>query len=675
MLGSVIDLNDGVSFTLASPAGLEIDAPPRSLLLAGNIRTQGEIATRAIVRQNRTVTARLIVGPASSSAALIAAIRNLLLWLAAPPQLSITLQHQPFKASTPLYLDVVGASHNLPADEGQWLRGQFEPLTISFITRPGLRDARVTLQNLVANAGLEQPSTGGFTAFTDTFANTNFYATQAGSNPTAGSVNNTYPDVVMADALLRYYRMSEASGATAYDVSGTGRHATYVGAPTLGAASGISGDAADKAVTFNGTSQYATVPLGAGSNALPTGNGNWSVECWFKIAANPTTNPRLLCQFGDRGITRAAPGIVMNTSGGIFATTQAGDTAATSAVSLNVWHHAVATWDGTTLRIYLDGVAGPTATPGALSIGTHGAAFGAAEDHAAANDFPGILDEVAFYSATLNSTRVTAHWNAGNVGTGMGTMTNALTIPASTRVSFGSPAWASLNTWQARFRFTSGGTYRFYLHFTDASNYLRCSVTATALTLEHTIGGSTTTLATVTISLASNVWYWLRLTQFPAAPNEVADVQAVIRTDGNTAGTVGASIFTAGPIPTQDAITALSGRPQIEASGASLILGGPYASVHTVSLFGPGGWQFDASSGTPVASAAWERQGQNTSNTYPSGPVSSFGAGRIDAPPTGAWDVLNHGYNGGTVALRERGPSPVQSRSRWQTACTSRATG
>jgi hypothetical protein len=41
LLGSVIDLNDGTTFTLASPDGLELSAPPRSLLLAGNIRTQG----------------------------------------------------------------------------------------------------------------------------------------------------------------------------------------------------------------------------------------------------------------------------------------------------------------------------------------------------------------------------------------------------------------------------------------------------------------------------------------------------------------------------------------------------------------------------------------------------------------------------------------------------------
>lgn len=84
----------------------------------------------------------------------------------------------------------------------------------------------------------------------------------------------------------------------------------------------------------------------------------------------------------------------MNSSGQIYASTFGGDTGTTSAVSLNVWHPAVASWDGTTIRIFLDGTAGPTATPGSLSIGTHGAAFGAAEN--AANFFPGALDEVTF---------------------------------------------------------------------------------------------------------------------------------------------------------------------------------------------------------------------------------------------------------------------------------------
>ncbi|HEY7341182.1 MAG TPA: hypothetical protein VH591_09895 [Ktedonobacterales bacterium] len=417
LLGSVIDLNDGVSFTLASPAGLELSAPPRSLLLAGNIRTQGEIATRAIVRHNRTVTARLIVGPAASSAALIAAIRNLLLWLAAPPQLPITLQYQPFNASTPLYLDVVGASHNLPADEGQWLRGQFEPLTISFITRPGLRDARVTLQNLVANAGFEQPTGGpAVTVFNDSFATANAYASQAGSAPT--------------------------------------------------------------------------------------------------VAAN------------------------------------------------------------------------------------------------------------------------------------------VLTIPSGARVSFGSPIWGSVALWQVRWQWVSGLTAIFYLHYVDNNNWLRVSIGNGALTLAHKVAGVTSTLGSSAPALTTTNFYWLQITQFPSAPFEVADVQVALFNDA--AGSIGGAVASGavGPAPTADSNVAMSGQPQMEASGAALKLGGAFANVHTVSLFGPGGWVFASIGGTGTASGAWEQQTLGgapfPTTSYPGGPVSSFGAARLDAPPAGTWDDNWRLYTGGT---------------------------
>src|SRR6185437_15590671 len=133
---------------------------------------------------------------------------------------------------------------------------------------------------------------------------------------------------------------------------------------------------------------------------------------------------------------------------------------------------------------------------------------------------------------------------------------------------------SAINTWQTRFRYTAGGDYRWYLHYTDANNWLRARLTSSALLLEHTIAGVTTTLATATVLPANNAWYWLRITQFPAPAGggsaDPACVQAVLLND--VAGVVGAVVTTAGPVGTQDAVTALSGRPQLEASGASLIL-------------------------------------------------------------------------------------------------------
>jgi hypothetical protein len=53
LLGAVLDLNDGQTYTLLSPQGLNLSAPTRTLVSAGNIRTQGQTITRAINRHNR----------------------------------------------------------------------------------------------------------------------------------------------------------------------------------------------------------------------------------------------------------------------------------------------------------------------------------------------------------------------------------------------------------------------------------------------------------------------------------------------------------------------------------------------------------------------------------------------------------------------------------------------
>jgi len=138
-LGPILDLNDGAAFALAFPGGVELPPPPRTILTAGNVRTQGERATRAVYRHNRRVVVRLLAGPMSTYSDLAINIRTLVSWLAAPPAIPFTIQYQPTGASAPVYLDVVGAAHDIPADEDEWLRLQLEPVTLVFLARPGLR--------------------------------------------------------------------------------------------------------------------------------------------------------------------------------------------------------------------------------------------------------------------------------------------------------------------------------------------------------------------------------------------------------------------------------------------------------------------------------------------------------------------------------------------------------
>ena len=63
VLGGPLDLNDGQTFALVSPEGLELPAPTRTVLPAGNIRTRGERVSRAIYARNREARATVILGP------------------------------------------------------------------------------------------------------------------------------------------------------------------------------------------------------------------------------------------------------------------------------------------------------------------------------------------------------------------------------------------------------------------------------------------------------------------------------------------------------------------------------------------------------------------------------------------------------------------------------------
>lgn len=650
---SKLDLNDGATFFILN-GSLQLPQPPKVAVSSFNVRTPGEQVVRYQYK-NRHIKVSLTIRGASTSA-LLGSVRSLLAAVEQPPY---TIRMSLPGATAYTYADVRYVTHNIPADPLRILQKAIVKVEIDFTCAPFFRGDRLTLQNLVVNPGFEGPIGGSqapaVVAFQDTFANVNAYAVQAGGAPTTGPAK-TYVDIVLGDAPLLFWPMSEASTPTpAYDIAGQGKSATAGGSgTTIGAAGGISGDTST-AWSFNG-SGYATFPA-ATTTALPTGNGAWTIEAWVKFAANPGALA-VVASFGAQATGHGGPQIYINTSGQPAASNDVGPDAVGTALSLNTWHHVAATWDGTNMRVWQDGTNSASTTPGAAAIPnppTYGTIAGSAAA-APAMLFTGSVQMVAIYGTALSAAQITAHYNAGHTGA-TGTVANAMSIPSAGRAAFGSPAWGPMQTWQTRFRWVTGLTASFYLHYTDANNHLRCDVASgtNALKLVHTVAGAATTVAQASPTLIHEGWYWLQVTQFPTVPGNPPYLTATLSYDSG--GAVGAQIAQIAGAAS-DAVTAEVGRPQLATSGAALAMGGLASGAgHQVSLFGPGGWTFNGTGAAGPCSGAWDgasslagTSANGAGNTYPSGPVTSFGCARIDLAPAGAVDAKWRLYTGGAPA-------------------------
>lgn len=665
--GAIIDLNDGVNWSLADDdagfgTGLDWGHVKPTLYTTKNPRTVGERVTRRQYDTNRTLKVKLVLGQFASYTAFQTALDNLAKTLEGiSPSQPAALEIRPVQSSTSVYADCTSAW--LEKDdyrETLWNQLISTGIEVNFFcSSPFLRGARQTLSNLAVNPGFEAPIGGSqapaVVAFQDTFANVNAYAVQAGGAPTV-SPAKTYVDIVLGDAPLLFWPMSEASTPTpAYDIAGQGKSATAGGSgTTIGAAGGISGDTST-AWSFNG-SGYATFPA-ATTTGLPTGNGAWTIEAWVKFAANPGALA-VVASFGAQATGHGGPQIYINTSGQPAATNDVGPDAVGTALSLNVWHHVVGTWDGTNMRVWQDGTNSASTTPGAATIPnppTYGTIAGSA---AAAPTmlFTGSVQMVAIYGTALSAAQITAHYNAGHTGA-TGTVANAMSLPAAGRAAFGSPAWGAMQTWQTRFRWVSGLTATFYLHYTDANNNLAVSVASgtNGLQIVHTVSGVAHAQQQATVTLTHEAWYWLQVTQFPTVPGNPPYLTATLSYDSG--GAVGAQIAQLAAAA-YDAVTAEVGRPQLAAAGAALAVGGVASGAgNQVALFGPGGWLFQGNGAAGLCSGAWDGGNQQvgtssngSANTYPNGPVTSFGAARIDLPPAGAVDAKWRLYTGGAPA-------------------------
>ncbi|HEX5415421.1 MAG TPA: N,N-dimethylformamidase beta subunit family domain-containing protein, partial [Chloroflexota bacterium] len=226
--------------------------------------------------------------------------------------------------------------------------------------------------------------------------------------PTPTALPSAYRDAVVADQPLSYWRLDESGGSSAGDWQHLNNGA-YVGAPSLGQPGALAGDP-DTAVLFNGTSQYVSVPYNASLNPAA-----FSVEVWAKPAGGAGTY---------RGVvaSRSYPtGWVLyagadntwqfwvNNGTGMLSVPG-------GPVSLNVWSQLVGTFDGTTARLYVNGVLVSSGTVASYQPQASRPLVVGQSEPGSGFFFPGVVDEPAVYPTALTASQVQHHYLIGAVG-------------------------------------------------------------------------------------------------------------------------------------------------------------------------------------------------------------------------------------------------------------------
>src|SRR2546425_1586970 len=213
------------------------------------------------------------------------------------------------------------------------------------------------------------------------------------------------PAQLVADRPAGYWRLGEAPGSTsAADASGNAVTGSYDPGVTLGQPGAIAGDTA---------AGFAS----GGAVVLPAVSG---LDLQSAVTVEAWVRPSVAAQNG--GIFEKTVGGAVNSQYMLFlesgavkfrVRTAAGGLVPVDGPALAVgsWSHVVGTFDGTTLRLYVNGALAASAPASAPAGGSGPSYIGRLGQNI--YPFQGTLDEVAVFPVALAAERVRAHWVGG----------------------------------------------------------------------------------------------------------------------------------------------------------------------------------------------------------------------------------------------------------------------
>jgi hypothetical protein len=230
-----------------------------------------------------------------------------------------------------------------------------------------------------------------------------------------------YSAIVAADQPLAYYRLGDAPTTltTARNAGslGAAAYGTHIGA-THGAFGAIVG-CANGCAYYDGSGVRTVVPYTAALN--PPASQPFTIEAWVEPTIDGLGNAQAPLFSRHSAGNRQGWVFFQRSSGTGFNFRMYNQNGSVPSVDItggpytvNAWNHLVATWDGSTATLYVNGQPVDSQSGGYVANSDNDMSIGAyAANNPGDNPYTGYVDEVAWYSNALSAVQILNHYNLG----------------------------------------------------------------------------------------------------------------------------------------------------------------------------------------------------------------------------------------------------------------------
>lgn len=226
---------------------------------------------------------------------------------------------------------------------------------------------------------------------------------------------NFAPGPIMNWSLDEGNWTNDCSTVSVFDRSGNGNNGTAC--PTTTGPTGGSSGKFGKAGIFDGSEDYINIPTFSG---LPSGSGAiWTLSAWVKTTTINGNN-HVIISYGDGQTTGASPHIALSDTNKWRVSTWGTGTSIDSNATpvTNTWTHIAGTSDGTTLRLYVNGVLDNQGAPASNSPLTTNLRIGSSPRTTPTIFWSGTIDDVKIYNYARTQSQIIEDMNGGHPAPG-----------------------------------------------------------------------------------------------------------------------------------------------------------------------------------------------------------------------------------------------------------------